>query len=197
MSQFFIPEEFRLRALACLGDKTTYGEVVSASATWFEGNKPIAQTGDLARCSECEGAFPIIGTARDWSEQQPYVATGDKVACGCSDHVVYGSTTQFTAAASNYMHTSAQRSAFENPTHAPIHIAKSFAQSFAITDSHTGKPLANRTYIALVDGHRKVGRTDSNGIAFVDASSATSVIELHVMFQAPARELTEYSEKIV
>jgi hypothetical protein len=110
---------------------------------------------------------------------------------------VYGSTTQFTAAASNYMHTSAQRSAFENPTHAPIHIAKSFAQSFAITDSHTGKPLANRTYIALVDGHRKVGRTDSNGIAFVDAPSATSVIELHVMFQAPARELTEYSEKIV
>ena len=88
-----------MRALACLGDKTTYGNVISASATWFEGNKAIAQTGDLAQCSKCKGAFPICGTAFDWSEQQPYVATGDRVLCGCPDHVVYGSTTQYTTVA--------------------------------------------------------------------------------------------------
>lgn len=186
-----------MRALACLGDKTTYGEVITASATSFEGNKPIAQSGDLARCSQCKGAFPIIGTAYDWSEQQPYVAMGDKVACGCSDHVVYASTTQYTTVASNSAHTPTQTSTPENHTPAPAHFKKSYSQSFAVTDSHTGKPLANRTYIALVDGHRKLGVTDSNGIASVEASTASSVIELHVMFKAPARELTEFSEEIV
>lgn len=88
-----------MRALACLGDATTYGNVISASATWFEGNKAIAQTGDLARCNKCKGEFAINGTAFDWSEQQPYVATGDRVPCGCPDHVVYGSTTQYTTVA--------------------------------------------------------------------------------------------------
>jgi uncharacterized Zn-binding protein involved in type VI secretion len=197
-SHLFTPEGFTLRALACIGDKTTYGEVISASATWFEGNKPIAQSGDLARCSQCKGAFPIIGTAHDWSEQQPYVAMGDKVACRCSDHVVYASATQYTTTvASNSAHTSVQTSIFDNPAPPPIHIAKSFAQSFAITDSHTGKPLVNRTYIAMVDGHRKVGLTDSNGIASIEASTASSVIELQVTFLAPARELTEFLEDIV
>ncbi|OLS62227.1 hypothetical protein PSEMO_31380 [Pseudomonas putida] len=86
------------RPLACLGDKTTYGQVLSATATWYEGDKPIVQTGDLARCDKCDGSFPIVGTAIDWCEDQPYVATGDRVACRCPDHVVYGSTTQITAA---------------------------------------------------------------------------------------------------
>ncbi|MBD9680432.1 PAAR domain-containing protein [Pseudomonas sp. PDM18] len=85
-----------MRALACLGDQTTYGNIISATATWFEGDKAIAQLGDKAWCGKCNGAFPIIGTAYEWSEKQPYVATGDKVACRCPDHVVYGSTTQFT-----------------------------------------------------------------------------------------------------
>lgn len=84
------------RPLACLGDKTTYGQILSATATWYEGDKPLVQSGDLARCDKCNGTFPIVGTAVDWTEEQPYVATGDRVACRCPDHVVYGSTTQFT-----------------------------------------------------------------------------------------------------
>ncbi|MDU9389248.1 S-type pyocin domain-containing protein [Pseudomonas sp. zfem002] len=80
------------RPLACLGDKTTYGQVVSATAIWCEGDKPIVQSGDLAHCEKCNGTFPIIGTAFEWSEKQPYAATGDRVACRCPDHVVYGST---------------------------------------------------------------------------------------------------------
>ncbi|MDN6875655.1 PAAR domain-containing protein [Pseudomonas citronellolis] len=182
-----------MRALVCLGDKTTYGEVISATATWFEGNKAIAQTGDLARCSKCKGAFPIFGTAFDWSEQQPYVATGDRVLCGCPDHVVYGSTTQYTTTALSPMGATAQASSFSVPAPA----SSQFAKSFAVTDGETGQPLANRAYIALVDGHRKVGLTDANGIAIVEALTAESVIELHVIFQAPARELTEFSEAII
>lgn len=53
------------RALACLGDKTSYGEIISATATWFEGNKPIARTGDKASCSKCNGYFEILASAQD------------------------------------------------------------------------------------------------------------------------------------
>jgi hypothetical protein len=72
-----------------------------------------------------------------------------------------------------------------------------FAKSFVVTDSLTGQPIASREYIALVDGHRKVGLTDANGIAIVEAPTADSEIKLHVIFQAPARDLAEFSEAIV
>jgi len=81
---------------------------------------------------------------------------------------------------------------FEAPT--PLHFAKTFAQSFVITDSQTGQPLANREYIVLVDGYRRTGVTDSSGMATIEAPSADSVIELHIMFRSPARDLTEFSE---
>ncbi len=42
------------RSLACLGDKTTQGEIRSASSTWFEGLKAVAQSGDLAWCEVCK-----------------------------------------------------------------------------------------------------------------------------------------------
>ncbi|GLU37914.1 hypothetical protein Pssp01_20070 [Pseudomonas sp. NBRC 100443] len=120
MTPCVIAEGFRLRALACLGDKTTYGEIISATASWFEGNKAIAQTGDLARCSKCKGTFPIFGTAYEWSEQQPYVATGDRVLCGCPDHVVYGSTTQYTDSPASPKVTSAPKPNFTAPAPSPV-----------------------------------------------------------------------------
>lgn len=182
-----------MRALACLGDKTKYGEIITASTTWFEGDKAIAQSGDLAQCRKCQGAFPIFGTVFDWCEQQPFVATGDRVLCGCPDHVVYGSTTQYTATAVSSMPATDQTSGLSETTSS----STGFAKSFVVTDSHTGQPLANRAYIALVDGHRKVGLTDANGVAIVEAPTADSEIELHVIFQAPARDLAEFSEAIV
>jgi hypothetical protein len=90
------------------------------------------------------------------------------------------------------MHVPAHASSFSTPASA----SKSFARSFSITDSDTGRPIAHRAYIVLVDGHRKAGLTDANGIAVVEAPTADSVIALHVVFQAPARELTEFSEEV-
>lgn len=107
-----------MRQLACLGDKTTYGHITTATATWFEGNKAIAQRGDLAWCSKCNDAFPINGTADDWFETQPYVATGDKVLCRCPNHVVYGSTTQYTSSAPAAHFASAQQPYIATPVKA-------------------------------------------------------------------------------
>lgn len=82
------------RSLACLGDKTTHGEIRSASSTWFEGLKAVAQSGDLAWCGVCKGTFQIIGTVSDWAEDRPFVATGDRVMCNCPNHVVIGMARQ-------------------------------------------------------------------------------------------------------
>ncbi|MCS3433966.1 PAAR domain-containing protein [Klebsiella sp. BIGb0407] len=84
------------RALACLGDKTRYGEIITATASWFEEHKPIARTGDKASCSQCKGYFEILASAQDWLEEgKAYAATGDRVLCRCPDHYIYGSATQF------------------------------------------------------------------------------------------------------
>ncbi|HFZ8854733.1 TPA: PAAR domain-containing protein [Salmonella enterica subsp. houtenae serovar 1,40:z4,z23:-] len=86
------------RALACLGDKTSYGEIISATTSWFEGSKAIARTGDKASCSKCNGYFEILASAQDWAEEgKAYAATGDRVLCRCPDHYVYGSATQSTS----------------------------------------------------------------------------------------------------
>ncbi|HHL2502157.1 TPA: PAAR domain-containing protein [Yersinia enterocolitica] len=82
------------RSLACLGDKTTRGEIRSASSTWFEGLKAVAQSGDLAWCGVCKDTFQIIGTVSDWAEDRPFVATGDRVMCRCPNHVVIGTARQ-------------------------------------------------------------------------------------------------------
>lgn len=86
------------RALACFGDKTSYGEIISATASWYEGSKAIARTGDKASCSKCNGYFEILASAHDWAEEgKAYAATGDRVLYRCPDHYVYGSATQSTS----------------------------------------------------------------------------------------------------
>lgn len=88
------------RALVCLGDKTTYGAVLSASSSCYEGNRALALTGDMASCSKCGGVYQIIGTVFDMSEDgKAFVATGDRVLCGCPNNVVVGSTTQYVSPA--------------------------------------------------------------------------------------------------
>ncbi|MCG8164808.1 S-type pyocin domain-containing protein [Brenneria goodwinii] len=44
--------------------------------------------------------FPLIGTAEGWGENQLFVATGDRVACRCPQHVVFGSTRQYVQSSS-------------------------------------------------------------------------------------------------
>lgn len=102
------------RALACLGDKTSYGEIISATASWFEGSKAIARTGDKASCSKCNGYFEILASAQDWAEEgKAYAATGDRVLCRCPDHYVYGSATQSTSTGTGSL-------TFRNTSQSPV-----------------------------------------------------------------------------
>ncbi|WP_413742914.1 PAAR domain-containing protein [Sodalis sp. RH15] len=147
------------RALVCLGDKTSFGKVVSATATWHEGNKPIAQSGDKASCSKCNGNFQIIASAVDWGEKQPYAATGDRVACDCSDHYVFGSATQYTSTGTHSALTlttqalSVQTETSDSRHHVRYHCA-----------DLNGQALSCRRYLLIFpDGDEEAGITDNQG----------------------------------
>ena len=77
----------------------------------------------------------------------------------------------------------------------PLAIQKRFGQSFSVTDSETGKPLAFRDYVATINGVETKGVTDADGIAQIKTPMPNAQISLHITFNAPARTLHEFSEK--
>jgi uncharacterized Zn-binding protein involved in type VI secretion len=77
----------------------------------------------------------------------------------------------------------------------PLAIQKSYGQSFTVTDSETGNPLAFRDYVATVNGVDTSGVTDAHGVAHIKTPIPNAQISLHIMFNAPARTLHEFSEK--
>lgn len=76
----------------------------------------------------------------------------------------------------------------------PLPFQKVYGQSFSISDSETGKPLALREFVATVDGVQIPGVTDADGIAHVKTPSPDAKISLHIKFVAPVRTLHELSE---
>ncbi|AZD90266.1 Superfamily II DNA helicase [Pseudomonas chlororaphis subsp. aureofaciens] len=77
----------------------------------------------------------------------------------------------------------------------PLSIQKTYGQSFSITNSETGDPLAFRDYVATIDGVETPGTTDANGIAHLKTATPGAKISLHIKFNAPARTLHELSEE--
>lgn len=87
-NRLYIERLMMARALACFGDKTSYGEIISETASWFEESKAIARTGDKASCSKCNGYFEILASAQEWAEEgKAYAATGDRVLYRCLTHL--------------------------------------------------------------------------------------------------------------
>lgn len=189
------------------GDLTTTGAVcISSLPNATQGGRGVLRLGDKTTpCLQCGKIGVIVDSlpAMRWMGIAT-VLDGARIHCGCptgrnrliapvgQSSGTY-SATPLSTVASRSMFASAQQPSSAIPPQFPV----LFAQSFAVTDSNTGLPLTNRTYIAMVDGHRTVGVTDANGIAIVEALTADSVIDLHVLFQAPARELIEFSEATV
>ncbi len=169
------------RALACLGDKTSYGEIVSATASWFEGSKAIARTGDKASCRRCRGNFDIFASAQDWAEEgKAFVATGDKVLCRCRDHYVYGSATQFTGTDAGSVIT---RNSRELPM--PAQQAKDSDSRSCIRvecAADDGQGLAHCRYTLMFpDGRTEKGVTDGLGVTRWHFAESAVDIELHIL----------------
>lgn len=169
------------RALACLGDKTSYGEIISATASWFEGSKATARTGDKASCSKCNGYFEILASAQDGTEEgKAYVATGDRVLCRCPDHYVYGSATQSTSTDIGYL---TSRNTSQSPV--PAQQAQDSSARNCIRfqcAGDDGQPMAGCRYTLMFpDGHTETGNTDNQGMTAWHYAESAENINLHIL----------------
>ncbi|WP_330985521.1 MULTISPECIES: PAAR domain-containing protein [Enterobacterales] len=85
------------KKLAVLGDRTTNGKIVSATANYFSEGKQVAQNNDKAICSVCKGTFPVQATAVGIvSNGILLVQDQDRVLCQCSSHKVIAGSNFFT-----------------------------------------------------------------------------------------------------
>lgn len=169
------------RALVCLGDKTTYGEVISATASWFEGSKAIARTGDKASCRKCGGHFEIIASAQDWAEDgKAYVATGDRVLCHCPDHYVYGSATQYTSTTSGSLTSRNTRNSSVPMQQAQDSNARHCIR-FQCVDDEGRLMVRSRYTLMSPDGRSEAGMTDDNGVTGWHYAEPADNINLHIL----------------
>lgn len=85
------------KKLAVLGDRTTNGEIISATANYFSKGKQVAQNNDKALCIVCKGIFPIQATATGIvSNGILLVQDQDRVLCQCFGHKVIAGSDYFT-----------------------------------------------------------------------------------------------------
>jgi uncharacterized Zn-binding protein involved in type VI secretion len=86
------------RKLAVLGDRTSNGKIISATANYFSEGKQVAQNSDKAICSVCKGTFPIQATAVGIvSNGMLLVQDQDRVLCKCPGHKVIAVSNFFTS----------------------------------------------------------------------------------------------------
>ncbi|KDB09615.1 PAAR repeat-containing protein [Burkholderia sp. lig30] len=150
------------------GDATTTGGIVIAGAsTIFANNRQVALDGDKATCGNCEGLFPIAGSAVSViGTGRALAVEGDAVLCPCGQNrLVAGNDCTFFIGGEGG-HSAGNpfigRSAFAPTRHAPasgIH-----DEQYVLRESDSGRPLANVRYrIRLSSGKVFTGVTDATG----------------------------------
>lgn len=132
------------------GDPTTTGGIVIAStSTMFSNSKHVALDGDKATCGNCDGVFPIRGSAVCLISHERCVALeGDPVLCPCGNNLLIAGSDSTIFYEDDGGHDAANpfatRSAYAPARHAPgpdIH-----DDQFVIRDAHTKQPLGNVRY---------------------------------------------------
>ncbi|WP_413140870.1 PAAR domain-containing protein [Burkholderia cepacia] len=132
------------------GDATTTGGIVIAgTASIFVDDKHIALDGDKATCGNCEGKFPIAGSAVSVVGNGRAVAVeGDAVLCPCGQNFLVASNDCMFFIGSSSGHRSAPPftgySAFAPTRYAPA--SDIYSDQFVIRDVRTKQPLSNVRY---------------------------------------------------
>lgn len=136
----------RQKQLAKLGDKTSFGQIVSASANISDEGVKLAVDGDMAYCNNCKDSFPIVATYKGWiGDGKLVVGDGDTVLCKCKNNVVFATShysgcssreSRTVAASSNVIPLSASQGAKEAITVVPV-FAKSVLRGTGNTDAGT------------------------------------------------------------
>lgn len=137
------------------GDRTSTGGVVFAYSDFLnEEGKAYARKENKATCGNCQGAWPIYGTASDWMDDgEPYVKDGDRVLCPCGKNFV------FAAGSSNAFYSPSKGDARA----APAPKSLTYDQQYTLRDSD-GHPLANLRYrVRIGENVVASGVTDAEG----------------------------------
>ncbi|MDR0240634.1 MAG: PAAR domain-containing protein [Burkholderia sp.] len=128
------------------GDATTTGGIVVAgTASIFVNNKHIALDGDKATCGNCEGIFPIAGSAVSVVGGGRAVAVeGDAVLCPCGqNHLVAGNDCTFFIGGSGHGATN-PFTGYSPARYVPA--SNVHDDQFVIRDVKTKQPLSNVRY---------------------------------------------------
>ncbi|MEZ3499178.1 S-type pyocin domain-containing protein [Pantoea sp. KPR_PJ] len=138
----------RQKQLAKLGDKTSFGQIVSASANISDEGVKLAVDGDMAYCNNCKDSFPIVATYKGWiGDGKLIVGDGDTVLCKCKNNVVFATShysgcssreSRTAAVPSNVIPLSASQGTQEAITVIPV-FAKSVLRGTGNTDAGTAE----------------------------------------------------------
>lgn len=159
---------------------TTRGRVLGGSSSFFaENGQTLSRRNDIATCGNCEGGFPILGTADTiLDEGLPLVRHMDRVLCPCGQNRVLSGHPEFLIRDGKgegaRATTGNDAAAF---TSAP---SLCFDELFQLLDSETGEPLANLEYaIERANGEIEHGVTDENGHTHL-LSSTVNAESIHI-----------------
>lgn len=169
-----------------IGDPTTTGGIViSGSSDMFSNDKTIAVDGDKATCGNCEGMFPIVGSAiRVVSHGRCMALEGDAVLCPCGQNLLMsgGDCTFFyedddDCGDGGYY---AASSTTALSSFAPTRYGSASGihdEQYVLREADSGRPLANVRYrIRLSSGKIFSGVTDATGhTQRVTSASAESI----------------------
>ncbi|AQG99251.1 hypothetical protein A9R05_10755 [Burkholderia sp. KK1] len=144
---------------------TTRGRVLGGSSTFFaENGQTLSRRNDIATCGNCEGSFPILGTADTiLDEGLPIVRHLDRVLCPCGQNRVLSGHPEFLIRDGKSESTRAMRgdSAPAALTETAPNNARFDEQirASASSDSLEGYPYL----IEMADGRVFSGRVESGG----------------------------------
>ncbi|WP_244815480.1 PAAR domain-containing protein [Caballeronia sp. Lep1P3] len=191
-----------MRRIAVVGDKLDNdGEICSYDGPQFlvHGHQ-VALIDGAAYCPVCKTTGYIAkdgGPRRMNFFTSEIAAHDDVVVCGCSEHprifamlageAWYDDMAESLGAKSQSA-ANAANSAATTDTAKHVGGEGKHTSWFYVQDSVTGEPLCNQSFVARVAGIERFGKTDASGYAKID-TDGESIIDLHVVFSSPKREL--------
>lgn len=174
------------------GDKTTAGGTVLANPGFGTNmGKDKAMEGDRVNCSACNTTGYIVcdGPRHQvtFMGKRPAL-NNDLCMCACEPKpklINSLSNTSETLGSGDVVSQGFGSWIGQEGPEAPD---PSVGSRFLFTDSENGQPLANRPYVAVVNGETKKGVTDAGGYADVDARPGSEV-SVHLVFKSPKIQL--------
>ncbi|WP_157651713.1 PAAR domain-containing protein [Burkholderia ubonensis] len=157
---------------------TTGGYVMSGSSTQYdEHGNTMARDGDKATCGNCEGLFPIRGSAHAWLDGgKAMVKDWDWVLCPCRSNRVRatGSTSFF------YSDEGGARAETQHHTNTESARPAVHDEQYTLHD-HAHRPLANVHYRIVTDtGQVFTGTTNATGQTRRIVTDAAASLKIYI-----------------